>query len=130
VEEGLALASPDRGRLASGVRALEAAVEGTMASLDRYFASAAAAPAPDEPPVLPADADGAGREAVTQLDQLLAEYSGDALDYFLTVRAHLAGVLDAQRLARLEQHLSRYEFEEARQLLPAATTRPDTVETR
>jgi PAS domain S-box-containing protein len=130
VEEGLALASPDRGRLASGVRALEAAVEGTMASLDRYFASAAATPAPEVAPELPADADGAGLEAVTQLDQLLAEYSGDALDYFLTVRAHLAGVLDAQRLARLEQHLSRYEFEEARQLLPAATTRPDTAEAR
>jgi len=132
VEEGLALASPDRGRLASGVRALEAAVEATMASLDRYFASAAAmpAPAPETVPVLPEDADGAGLEAVAQLDQLLAEYSGDALDYFLTVRAHLAGVLDAQRLARLEQHLSRYEFEEARQLLPAAATRPDTAEAR
>jgi PAS domain S-box-containing protein len=136
VEEGLALASPDRGRLASGVRALEAAVEATMESLDRYFASAAAAtpgPEPEAVPVLPADADGAGLEAVVQLDQLLAEYSGDALDYFLTVRAHLAGVLDAQRLARLEQHLSRYEFEEARQLLPAAAaaaTRPDTAETR
>jgi hypothetical protein len=31
----------------------------------------------------------------------LAEYSGDALNDFLTVRAYLAGVLDAQRLARL-----------------------------
>jgi hypothetical protein len=115
------------------VRALEAAVDATMASLDRYFASAAAAAAAPAPaPEAPADADGAGLEAVAQLDQLLAEYSGDALDYFLTVRAHLAGVLDAQRLARLEQHLSRYEFEEARQLLPAAatTTRSDTAETR
>jgi CheY-like chemotaxis protein len=132
VEEGLALAAPDRGRVVSGVRALEAAVEATLESLDRYFASAAAAPAPgaEMPPVTPADADGAGLEAVVQLDQLLAEYSGDALDYFLTVRAHLAGVLDAQRLARLEQHLSRYEFDEARQLLPAAATRPDTADTR
>jgi hypothetical protein len=47
------------------------------------------------------------------------------------VRTRLAGALDAQHMARLEQHLSRYEFEEARQQLPktAAATRPDTAET-
>ncbi|MFS2079460.1 hypothetical protein ACCD01_13190 [Telluria sp. Tellsp99] len=44
------------------------------------------------------------------------------------MRTRLAGVLDAEHMARLEQHLSRYEFEEARQQLPAAT-RPDTAET-
>jgi PAS domain S-box-containing protein len=133
VEEGLGLAAPDPGRLAAGVRALEAAVDATMESLDRYFARAAAAPppAPPEPPPLPADAIEAAADAVAQLDQLLAEYSGDAIDYFETVRARLAGVLDAQHMARLEQHLSRYEFEEARQQLPktAAATRPDTAET-
>jgi hypothetical protein len=46
------------------------------------------------------------------------------------VRAQLAGVLETSVLARLEQHLSRYEFEEARQLLPpAAKLQPDTAET-
>jgi PAS domain S-box-containing protein len=134
VEEGLGLAAPDRGRLAAGVRALEAAVEATMESLDRYFARAAIAPPPPAPPaplVAPPDADDAALDAVAQLDQLLAEYSGDAIDYFETVRARLAGVLDADHMARLEQHLSRYEFEEARQQLPktAAATRPDTAET-
>jgi PAS domain S-box-containing protein len=133
VEEGLTLASPDGDRIASGVRALAAAVDATMASLDRYFASTAAAPSPEPAPAPPppAQADGDGLDAVAQLDHLLAEYSGDAIDYFETVRARLAGVLDAQRLARLEQHLARYEFEEARHLLPdtAATTRPDTAET-
>jgi hypothetical protein len=131
VEEGLGLAAPDRGRLAAGVRALEAAVDATMESLDRYFARAAIAPPPPEPPAPPAlsaDADDAATDAIVQLDQLLAEYSGDAIDYFETVRASLAGVLDAEHMARLEQHLSRYEFEEARQQLPAAT-RPDTAET-
>jgi hypothetical protein len=133
VEEGLALASPDRGRVAAGVRALEAAVDATMESLDRYFARAAAAP-PDPAPV-PVSAsqgtEGSGLDAVAQLDQLLAEYSGDALDYFETVRPLLAGVLDFDHMARLEQHLSRYEFEEARQQLPdtAAANRPDTAET-
>nr|WP_307727358.1 response regulator [Telluria mixta] len=134
VEEGLGLAAPDRGRLAAGVRALEAAVDATMESLDRYFARAAVAPPPPEtpaPPALSADADDAATDAIVQLDQLLAEYSGDAIDYFETVRARLAGVLDAEHMARLEQHLSRYEFEEARQQLPktAAATRPDTAET-
>jgi hypothetical protein len=64
--------------------------------------------------------------AAAQLDHLLAEYSGDAIDYFESVRARLAGVLDGQRLAHLAQHLSRYEFEEARQLLAA---RPATAPT-
>src|SRR5205085_11512261 len=114
----------------------EAAVDATMESLDRYFARVAAAPAPPPPeppapPPLSEDADDAATDAIVQLDQLLAEYSGDAIDYFETVRARLAGVLDAEHMARLEQHLSRYEFEEARQQLPktAAATRPDTAET-
>ena len=79
----------------------------------------------------PQGAEGSGLDAVGQLDQLLAEYSGDALDYFETVRPLLAGVLDFDRMARLEQHLSRYEFEEARQQLPdtAAANRTDTAET-
>jgi CheY-like chemotaxis protein len=132
VEEGLTMASSDRGRLASGVRALEAAVEATMHSLDSYFAGHAAralqplaAPPPAGGAVLPADA----QEALGQLAQLLAEFSGDATDYFESVRTQLAGVLESAVLARLEQHLSRYEFEEARQLLPqAAGSRPDTAE--
>jgi hypothetical protein len=105
-----------------------------MESLDRYFARAAIVqpvPEPPAPPQASPDADEDALDAVSQLDHLLAEYSGDAIDYFETVRARLAGVLDAQHMARLEQHLSRYEFEEARQQLPktAAATRPDTAET-
>jgi len=130
VEEGLSLAEPDRGRLAAGVRALDAAVAATMASLDNYFASraaqAASQPAPAvqiESTVLPADA----AQAVAQLGQLLAEFSGDATDYFETVRAQLAAVLETTVLARLEQHLSRYEFEEARQLLPQAAEAPPAI---
>jgi hypothetical protein len=106
------------------VRSLETAVEATMASLDRYFARAAETP--PEPPPASIQTDGDGLAAAAQLDHLLAEYSGDAIDYFESVRARLAGVLDGQRLAHLAQHLSRYEFEEARQLL---ATRPATAST-
>jgi hypothetical protein len=118
--------------MAAGVRALEAAVDATMDSLDNYFAARAAQPAaPPAPPAfdgaaIPDDA----RQVLAQLGQLLAEFSGDATDYFETVRTQLAGVLETSVLARLEQHLSRYEFEEARQLLPpAAKMQPDTAET-
>jgi PAS domain S-box-containing protein len=133
VEEGLSMASSDRTRLAAGVRALEAGVDATMHSLDGYFASHAVhvlnPPAPgaqQENGAAPADA----QEAVAQLGRLLAEFSGEATDYFESVRAQLAAVLAPQVLARLEQHLSRYEFEEAHQLLPqAAASPPDTAET-
>jgi CheY-like chemotaxis protein len=125
VEEGLALAAPDPARLASGVRSLETAVDATMASLDRYFTRAAETPAEPAPVAVMAP-DGDGLAAAAQLDHLLAEYSGDAIDYFESVRARLAGVLDGQRLAHLAQHLSRYEFEEARQLLAARSTTAPT----
>jgi CheY-like chemotaxis protein len=127
VEEGLSLASGDRTRMAAGVRALQAAVDATMHALDSYFDSQAAQVLDAAvPAVAPVDA----LQAVAQLAQLLAEFSGDATDYFEAVRGALAGILDAHALARLEQHLSRYEFEEARQLLPdAAHARPDTAET-
>jgi CheY-like chemotaxis protein len=133
VEEGLALAEPDRGRLAAGVRALDAAVDATMQSLDNYFASRAAQAASQPAPAVPdavAAAPADALQAIAQLEQLLAEFSGDATDYFESVRGQLAGALESPVLARLEQHLSRYEFEEARQLLPqAADARPDTAET-
>jgi hypothetical protein len=104
-----------------------------MHSLDSYFASHAVhvlnPPAPgaqQENCAAPADA----QEAVAQLGRLLTEFSGEATDYFESVRAQLAAVLAPQVLARLEQHLSRYEFEEAHQLLPqAAASPPDTAET-
>jgi signal transduction histidine kinase/CheY-like chemotaxis protein len=132
VEEAINLASSDQARVASGVRALQAAVGATMEALDRWFETRAAAPAPAPAPdheAVAASSTGS-IEAARQLDQMLAEFSGEALDYFETVRAALAAVLDASNLARLEQHLSRYEFEEARALLPQAllASHPDTAE--
>ena len=98
-----------------------------MAALDRHFASAGT-PAADSPCEAGQDA----QEAIAQLDGLLAEFSGEATDYFDSVRCALAAVLPAAALARLETHLSRYEFEEARALLKQAAapgdTHPDTAE--
>jgi two-component system sensor histidine kinase/response regulator len=110
VEEGMAIESANPALLARGVAALEAAVDGVMQSLDRYLGSAQAAA-----PVLAAPASAA--QALAQLATLLDEFSGEATDYFDAVRARLASVLDQRALARLEAHLSRYEFEEARALL-------------
>jgi hypothetical protein len=56
-------------------------------------------------------------EALARLSTLLEEFSGEATDYFDSVRAQLARLLDAPAMASLEAYLSRYEFEEARQLL-------------
>ena len=56
-------------------------------------------------------------KAVAQLEAMLAEFSGEATDFFDTVRGPLGRLLGPGALARLEAHLSRYEFEEARLVL-------------
>jgi hypothetical protein len=94
------------------VRALEAAVEGVMQSLDRYFGSSEAAQLPATP--------ASAAQALDQLTTLLEEFSGEATDYFEAAKSRLAAILDARVLASVESHLSRYEFEEARMLLTQA----------
>ncbi|GAB3472861.1 hypothetical protein GCM10027321_46350 [Massilia terrae] len=111
VEEGMALAGADQRVLARGVVALDAAVADLVRHLDRYFDNAPDTPAP------PSAAQDSAQEALARLAALLEEFSGEATDYFDSVRAQLATVLDAASMARLQAYLSRYEFEEARQLL-------------
>ncbi|VXA95476.1 response regulator [Massilia sp. 9I] len=124
IEEEAARAAPgqaatDLAALERSVGSLERALADLMDSLDTYFANApevpAAAPAPSGQP----DAHDAA-QAVAQLESLLAEFSGEATDYFDTVRAPLGRLLGPGALARLEAHLSRYEFEEARLVLAQA----------
>jgi CheY-like chemotaxis protein/HPt (histidine-containing phosphotransfer) domain-containing protein len=111
VEEGMAIEFANPFVLARGVAALETAVEDLMRSLDRFFES------PDtEPPREPAPQGGAS-EALRRLAQLLEEFSSEATDYFDSVHAQLASAFDGASMMNLEGHLSRYEFEEARQLL-------------
>jgi CheY-like chemotaxis protein len=111
VEEGMTIETADRTVLARGVRALEAAMEDLMHSLDRYFDQASL------PAAAASGAAGDAPEAMAQLATLLAEFSGEATDYFDSVRATLAGVLDGATMANLSVYLAGYEFEEARQLL-------------
>ncbi|MBQ5962965.1 hybrid sensor histidine kinase/response regulator [Massilia sp. ZL223] len=119
VEEQAKRRTPDAAALGRGGAALEQALASLMAALDRHFASAGT-PAADSPCEAGQDA----QEAIAQLDGLLAEFSGEATDYFDSVRCALAGVMPAAALARLETHLSRYEFEEARALLKQASATP------
>jgi CheY-like chemotaxis protein len=111
VEEGMAMASADPKVLARGVKALENAVDDVMRILDRYLDGGG-----ERPEVATATATDA-HEALARLSTLLEEFSGEATDYFDSVRAQLARLLDAPAMASLEAYLSRYEFEEARQLL-------------
>ena len=59
------------------------------------------------------------RRAVAELRVLLAEFSGESLDYFESVRASLATILSPQTMGRLKHHMEQYEFEAAGKLLAA-----------
>ena len=48
---------------------------------------------------------------------MLAAFSGEANDYFESVRPALAGLVDPQALARLAAHIAEYQYDEARRLL-------------
>ncbi|USX12626.1 ATP-binding protein [Oxalobacteraceae bacterium OTU3CAMAD1] len=59
------------------------------------------------------------RRAIAELRVLLAEFSGESLDYFESVRASLATILSPQTMGRLKHHMEQYEFEAAGKLLAA-----------
>ncbi|HEX7986486.1 MAG TPA: ATP-binding protein [Duganella sp.] len=59
------------------------------------------------------------RRAIGELRGLLAEFSGESLDYFEGVRASLATILSPQTMGRLRHHMEQYEFEAAGKLLAA-----------
>ncbi|HWW69057.1 MAG TPA: ATP-binding protein, partial [Duganella sp.] len=59
------------------------------------------------------------RRAIGELRGLLAEFSGESLDYFESVRASLATILSPQTMGRLRHHMEQYEFEAAGKLLAA-----------
>nr|WP_315218364.1 ATP-binding protein [uncultured Duganella sp.] len=59
------------------------------------------------------------RRAIAGLRVLLAEFSGESLDYFERVRASLATILSPQTMGRLKHHMEQYEFEAAGKLLAA-----------
>lgn len=103
----------EQGRLPA--RAEVAAVCGALAvvvaGLEKYFSTHL-----DSRQELVSDAARA-QAAGAQLDVMLSEFSGDALDYFDERRADFAAALAPDAMLRLEGHLERYEFDAARALL-------------
>ncbi len=57
------------------------------------------------------------QDALEQLRALLRECSGESPDYFDSIRASLAGKLDAATLDRVALHIGQFEFEQASRLL-------------
>ncbi|WP_229211447.1 ATP-binding protein [Duganella sp. BJB476] len=57
--------------------------------------------------------------ALGELRALLADFSGDSVDYFGSVQASLATLLPPVTMTRLASHMMHYEFEAAGKLLAA-----------
>ncbi len=79
----------------------------------------AAPPAPGAQRTLAAPQRARAEAERAQLLAMLAQFDGDSNEYFDAIRPGLAGLLDAQALARLSFHIGQYEFEAARLLLAA-----------
>jgi len=60
------------------------------------------------------------QQALSELRSLLAEFSGDSLDYFESVRSGLSALLPTAAMERLANHMQQYEFEAAARLLATA----------
>jgi CheY-like chemotaxis protein len=57
------------------------------------------------------------RKALRELAALVAEFSGESMDYFERSRACLVSLLSPSVMARLDHHMEQYEFESAARLL-------------
>jgi HPt (histidine-containing phosphotransfer) domain-containing protein len=125
VEEAAFAVESRPANLAARVAALQAALDATMQALDSYFDARAAGTEAGSATATGTPA--AAGNALAQLETLLAEFSGEALDYFESVRGALAVILDADVLGRLAGHLSRYEFLDARAVLANAARAPDAA---
>jgi len=66
---------------------------------------------------------GDAREAALKLGAMLAEFSGDSVEYYEHARASLAALLAPEALARMDHHMRQYEFEAAGRLLAGAIAR-------
>jgi PAS domain S-box-containing protein len=66
------------------------------------------------------------RQALMELCSMLAEFSGDSLDYFEGARACLATLLPPATMTRLDHHMEQYEFEAAGRLLANAVKNQET----
>jgi signal transduction histidine kinase/DNA-binding response OmpR family regulator/HPt (histidine-containing phosphotransfer) domain-containing protein len=95
--------------------ALEQQLQLVIASLNQYFSgSAGEAASPADTPL-----DPQASNKLQHLCALLDEHNADAEDYLIEVRASLSGILSLAAIEQLATHISQYEFEEARRLLPS-----------
>lgn len=109
--EQLEHAADLRGPVTAELPVLQDALAEVLAGLNEFFSSQL-----DQSQVLITDT----AEAFAARDQLvvlLKDYSGDALDYFDSVKPALAQLMAPEALHRLAEHIERYEFEAAREVL-------------
>ncbi|MES2324176.1 MAG: Hpt domain-containing protein [Pseudomonadota bacterium] len=109
--EQLENAAERRGPVTAELAVLQAALAEVLSGLNAYFSSQL-----DQSQDLLTDT----AEAFAARDQLvvlLKDYSGDALDYFDSVKTSLAQLMGTGALAQLAEHIERYEFEAAREVL-------------
>ncbi|WP_229258466.1 hybrid sensor histidine kinase/response regulator [Duganella rivi] len=66
------------------------------------------------------------QKTLLDLAALLAEFSGESMDYFERAQASLATVLSPSEMARLNHHMEQYEFEAAGKLLAEAIKKLET----
>ncbi|WP_228895949.1 hybrid sensor histidine kinase/response regulator [Pseudoduganella aquatica] len=111
--------------------AMEQALTGARAALDRHFLSVPPAqqrfshdggPGSGPDPAL-ALADAVA--ALRKLQSLLAEFSGDSTDCFDSARPALATLLSQSAMDRLAAYMAHYDFAAASQLLAAAANQLD-----
>jgi len=82
---------------------------------------------PPVPPRAQSGGDTDARQALLDLSALLAEFSGESMDYFERERASMATLLSPAEMARLRHHMEQYEFQAAGKLLAEAIRRQENL---
>ncbi len=100
------------------VARLAAALDETMAGLDRALADLDARKEPDAGS--PRASASEARSQLTELEGLLESADGDAVNYWESVSAGLAGTLDAAALETIETSIKAFDFETALSALRAS----------
>ncbi|CAN5357103.1 hypothetical protein BH11PSE11_BH11PSE11_37910 [soil metagenome] len=112
--------------VASCLRQLQDVLSTALDELDRHFTGAEPTPAVDAPVTAAAtESPDAARESLRQLCDMLADFNGDAPDFFSSVRAELNTLLDIATLDRVAAHMREYEFEDARGVLMSGVEAAD-----
>ena len=82
---------------------------------------------PPVPPRAEAGGDTDARQALLDLAALLADFSGESMDYFEREQASMATLLSQPEMARLKHYMEQYEFQAAGKLLAEAIRRQENI---